>query len=321
MPPPGPAESPAVTFLLGLRMRGRRALVVGGGGAAARLVDRMRAAGADVLVVAPVLNAELADLAAHGLVTVRRRDFVPADLDRAWLVVACADQPSVNASVAEAAERSRIWCVAPGDEAVSSALQPEGTAAPTAAAAASDADSRAGRRVLVLGGARSGKSATAESMLADGGAVDYIATGHRAGSGDLEWDRRVRAHQERRPAHWRTFETLDLERVLAEPQPTSAVLIDCISTWLAQVMDDCGIWIGRAEADSELSLRTDAVVAAWQQTRRCAVAVSNEVGCGVVPATRSGRRFRDELGWLNARLAAACDEVWLCTAGIAQRLR
>jgi adenosylcobinamide kinase/adenosylcobinamide-phosphate guanylyltransferase len=62
-------------------------------------------------------------------------------------------------------------------------------------------------------------------------------------------------------------------------------------------------------------------VQAWSTTARRVVAVSNEVGSGVVPATESGRRFRDELGWLNSRLAAAADEVWLCTAGIPTRLR
>jgi adenosylcobinamide kinase / adenosylcobinamide-phosphate guanylyltransferase len=173
----------------------------------------------------------------------------------------------------------------------------------------------------VLGGARSGKSATAESMLAAVSTVEYIATGHRQGSGDLEWDQRVREHQERRPAGWRTIETLDVAAALAEPGLAPAALIDCISTWLARVMDDCGVWTGREAAGAELTCRTDRLVEAWQSTRRRAVAVSNEVGCGIVPATPSGRRFRDELGWLNTRLAAAADEVWLCTAGIAQRLR
>ena len=65
----------------------------------------------------------------------------------------------------------------------------------------------------------------------------------------------------------------------------------------------------------------DRLLGAWRQTRRHVVAVSNEIGSGVVPETASGRRFRDELGRLNARVAAASDEVWLCTAGIARRLR
>ncbi len=99
------------------------------------------------------------------------------------------------------------------------------------------------------------------------------------------------------------------------------MLVDCLSTWLAGVMDECGIWAGRPEADRALARRVDTLVDAWRITRRHVVAVSSEVGSGVVPGTVSGRRFRDELGSLNARIAAESDEVWLCTAGIARRLR
>jgi adenosylcobinamide kinase/adenosylcobinamide-phosphate guanylyltransferase len=175
--------------------------------------------------------------------------------------------------------------------------------------------------VLVLGGARSGKSATAEAMLARAAAVDYVATGHRLDDGDQEWDQRVLAHRDRRPGHWTTIETLDVEAVLGGPGPARPVLVDCISTWLARVMDDCGVWAGAQDAECGLAGRIDGLVEAWRLTRRHAVAVSNEVGSGIVPATHSGRRFRDELGWLNSRIAAASDEVWLCTAGIARQLR
>ena len=86
-------------------------------------------------------------------------------------------------------------------------------------------------------------------------------------------------------------------------------------------MDECGAWDGGAQAGRAVTGRVDRLLDAWQQTRRHVVAVSNEIGSGVVPETASGRRFRDELGRLNARVAAASDEVWLCTAGIARRLR
>lgn len=180
---------------------------------------------------------------------------------------------------------------------------------------------RPGRRVLVLGGARSGKSATAESMLAGVAEVDYVAPGPLAGAGDTEWDERIRAHQERRPAGWRTLETGDVAAVLAGPDSAAPVLVDCLATWLARAMDDCGLWTGAPDAGKMLAERADLLVQAWQRTRRTVIAVSNEVGSGIVPATESGRRFRDELGWLNSRIAAASDEVWLCTAGIPQRLR
>ena len=86
-------------------------------------------------------------------------------------------------------------------------------------------------------------------------------------------------------------------------------------------MDDCGVWSEAPGADDRLAAAVDGVVDAWAATRRRAVAVSNEVGSGIVPATPSGRRFRDELGVLNARVAAASPRVWLLTAGVPQRLR
>jgi adenosylcobinamide kinase/adenosylcobinamide-phosphate guanylyltransferase len=180
--------------------------------------------------------------------------------------------------------------------------------------------------VLVLGGARSGKSVTAERMLGDRERVDYVACGLPVDETDPSWAERVRLHQERRPVHWTTLETLDLEGVLAgadrsPARHASPVLIDCLSTWLAGVMDECGLWSGDADADKELAARVDGLLHAWQFTRRVVVAVSNEVGSGVVPATVSGLRYRDELGKLNARIAAECEQVWLCTAGIARRLR
>jgi len=175
-------------------------------------------------------------------------------------------------------------------------------------------------RVLVLGGTRSGKSAVAEEMLAGFGCVDYVATG-APGIDDPEWQARVAAHQQRRPARWRTVETLDLAGVLSSPDIATPVLIECLNTWLARIMDDCGVWSGGPDADGALAARTDGLVAAWRASPRHVVAVSSEVGSGIVPATASARRFCDELGQLNARIAADCEEVWLCTAGIAQRLR
>jgi len=181
-------------------------------------------------------------------------------------------------------------------------------------------------RVLVLGGARSGKSVTAERLLAGRDRVDYVATGALPDGSDPEWAARVRLHQQRRPAHWATLETRDLESVLAAPDLTAGqlatpVLVDCLSTWLAGVMDECGLWSAAPGADKALAERADGLVDAWRATRRTVVGVSNEVGSGVVPGTASGVRYRDELGLLNTRIAAECQQVWLCTAGIPRRLR
>jgi adenosylcobinamide kinase / adenosylcobinamide-phosphate guanylyltransferase len=171
----------------------------------------------------------------------------------------------------------------------------------------------------VLGGARSGKSSFAEALVTGRGDVDYVACGPMPDGSDPEWTDRVALHRTRRPASWRTLETVDLPGVLGRPGPP--VLVDCLTTWLARVMDDCGIWSEAPSADARLAAEVDALVDAWRATRRRVVAVSNEVGSGVVPATASGRRFRDELGVLNARVAAASPRVWLLTAGLPQRLR
>jgi adenosylcobinamide kinase/adenosylcobinamide-phosphate guanylyltransferase len=168
------------------------------------------------------------------------------------------------------------------------------------------------RRVLVLGGARSGKSERAELRMAGEPEVTYVATGPD-GAGDLEWAARVAAHRARRPAWWRTAETTDLASVLRTAR--GAVLIDGIGTWLAAVMDECGAWAGGAAALGQLAARTAELVGAWRQAAACVVAVSDETGLGVVPATSAGRLFRDELGRLNRALAAESEEAELVVAG------
>ena len=300
---------------VGLRMHGRLVVVIGGGHAAAGAVARLLTAGAEVIVVAPDVCAELAALAASQHLSIRRREYVAADLDGAWLVLACG-AAEVNARAAADAHDRRIWAVS-GTAGQGSAALPAELAEPAGPAA----QVAGGRRVLVLGGARSGKSAAAEAMLAGAAVVDYVATGQLAGAGDAEWDERVREHQARRPAGWRTLETGAVADVLGHHDAAAPLLVDCLATWLAQAMDDCGLWSGAPDAAARLAGRTDGLVAAWQQTTRHVIAVSNEVGCGVVPATVSGRRFRDELGWLNSRIAAVSEEVWFCTAGIPRRLR
>jgi adenosylcobinamide kinase/adenosylcobinamide-phosphate guanylyltransferase len=94
-----------------------------------------------------------------------------------------------------------------------------------------------------------------------------------------------------------------------------AVLIDGIGTWLAAVMDECGAWGGSAESGARVAGRIAGLVAAWRQTEAYVVAVSDEAGLGVVPATPAGRLFRDELGRLNQVLAAESEETELVVAG------
>lgn len=161
-------------------------------------------------------------------------------------------------------------------------------------------------RVLVLGGGRSGKSEFAESLLAGAATVEYLATADRHPD-DAEWTARIAAHRARRPAHWTTAETQDVSGALR--RVGSALLVDSMTLWLARALD------------RDVACEVDDLCAAWETSGRFAVLVSDEVGLGVVPDTADGRRFRDELGLLNQRLAASADEVHLVVAGIAVQLK
>lgn len=161
-------------------------------------------------------------------------------------------------------------------------------------------------RTLVLGGIRSGKSNWAENALDRDEPVRYIATGAAPG-GDSDWARRVAAHRGRRPAGWSTVETADVAGQL-RGNPGIATIIDDVGGWLTAALDRCG-WQGSVAAD------VDDLLAAVGDTAADLVLVSPEVGLSVVPATESGRRFADELGTLNQRLADSCDRVVLVVAG------
>ncbi|KPI05157.1 cobalbumin biosynthesis protein [Actinobacteria bacterium OV450] len=177
------------------------------------------------------------------------------------------------------------------------------------------------RRTLVLGGARSGKSFEAERRLAGFPEVVYVATGGSR-DGDAEWAARIGLHRDRRPGSWRTVETCELVPLLVEGGPP--LLIDCLALWLTDAMDRAGAWddaVWAGQGQRELRGRVAELVAAVRATRRTVVAVSNEVGSGVVPATASGRRFRDELGRLNNLVAAECEHVLLVVAGQAVVLK
>lgn len=174
--------------------------------------------------------------------------------------------------------------------------------------------------MLLLGGARSGKSGAAEAMAAHAAGEDpvtYVATAELRAD-DPEWAARIAAHRDRRPPTWRTVETADPALVLTEAATGRVVLIDCMALWLTRAMDAVDAWdddAWAAGASTRLGERVNALVAAWEECSGTVIAVSNEVGMGVVPATSAGRRFRDELGRLNIRLAGAADEVYLVVAG------
>jgi adenosylcobinamide kinase/adenosylcobinamide-phosphate guanylyltransferase len=167
-------------------------------------------------------------------------------------------------------------------------------------------------RTLVTGGVRSGKSVVAERLLASAGQVTYVATGPR--SDDPDWAERVATHRDRRPADWTTIETTDLATALSEL--TGPALVDCLGTWLTSVLDELAVWEApQASWEPALAARLRRVTDAWEQCPCDVVAVTNEVGWGVVSEHRSGRIFADWLGRLNQQVAAASDRVLLVVAG------
>jgi adenosyl cobinamide kinase/adenosyl cobinamide phosphate guanylyltransferase len=150
--------------------------------------------------------------------------------------------------------------------------------------------------------------------------VSYVATARRW-PGDDEWEARIAVHRARRPACWTTVEEPDVPGLLRAAGPTDPpLLVDDLATWLTVVLDDAAAWELPA-VPAVVADRVAAMVDAVAGCRGHVVVVSAEVGLGVVPATRSGRVFRDELGVLNAALAAVCDEVVLLVAGLPLRLK
>ncbi len=295
------------------------------------LPDETLAAAAGAAYGLVLLEETFGDRADHGTQHLDLTTF-PRELARlraAGAVTATSDVVAVHLShhnppAPELARRLADWGarvvddgtelrVGAGPAAAAHVAGPE-AAAPAARPAA---PAHAGRRTLVLGGARSGKSREAERLLAHRDDVVYVATSPPvADSGDDEWAARVAAHRARRPATWRTVETLDLAGLLGEDGPP--LLVDCLTLWLTRVMDAHDAWAPgawEAAAGARVEREVATLLEAWRRTPRRVVAVSNEVGQGVVPADAGTRRWRDEMGRLNARLAAETEDVRLVVAG------
>ena len=159
---------------------------------------------------------------------------------------------------------------------------------------------------LVLGGARSGKSAYAERIVVESGMQRvYIAT---AEPGDAEMTARIAQHRAGRGPEWRNVEEAQgLEEALGrEAGAGRAVVVDCLTLWLSNVMF----------AGADLAVRTAALCQAASSAPGLVVLVSNEVGLGLVPDTPLGRRFRDAQGRLNQAVAAVADRVVFVAAGL-----
>ncbi len=170
---------------------------------------------------------------------------------------------------------------------------------------------------LILGGARSGKSSYAESRAAQFKAVTYIATGINHDD-DIDWLERIAAHQLRRPAHWKLIETLDLPSAIDSSE--GVALIDCLTLWLSNLLDELEAWTLPRSVWSPI-LADKVAELLLVIGRHDLFIVTNEIGFGVHPESGSGRLFRDELGRLNVQVANICDEVVLVIAGIPMKLK
>jgi len=184
-----------------------------------------------------------------------------------------------------------------------------------------------GRVVLVTGGARSGKSAFAETLAARRGErVVYVAT---ATAGDAEMADRIARHRARRPGSWRTVEApLDIVAGLAAVDAgIEAVLVDCLAVWAANRLlavgepAEDGWWDRVGALERVLTEELDRVVTTGLASPWELILVTNEVGFGVVPPTELGRAYRDLLGRLNQAVAARADDVYLVVAGLAVEIR
>ena len=177
-------------------------------------------------------------------------------------------------------------------------------------AALSRATARLAPLTLVLGGARSGKSAYAESLFAGHQAPVYLAT---AEAGDAEMAARIETHRRRRGPAWTTVEApLDLVGALrAHAAPGRAILVDCLTLWLSNLMG----------AGCEIEAGIEQLAVALPTLPAPVVLVANEVGLGIVPDNAATRTFRDHAGRLNQRLAQLCQHVVFVAAGLPLMLK
>ena len=165
---------------------------------------------------------------------------------------------------------------------------------------------------LIIGGARSGKSSHAERQAresqAGGLRVTYIATGEAR---DEEMAARIAHHRERRPPEWRTIEEplLLADALRREANADTCVIVDCLTLWLTNAL------LGEREEE------IDKLLATLPALPGRVILVSNEVGWGIVPENALARRFRDEQGRLNQRIAAIASEVTLVAAGLPLSLK
>lgn len=184
-----------------------------------------------------------------------------------------------------------------------------------------------GRVILVTGGARSGKSTFAEQLVAGlGQEIAYIAT---ARPFDAEMEDRITKHRLQRPAFWQTFEapTDPSQIIAAQGNRVDGLLLDCLTVMITnRILTHAIDWdqppVARLnEIETDILDEINALLAAAAESRADLVAVTNEVGYGIVPISPLSRFFRDCAGRVNQRMAAAADEVYLVVSGIPVQIK
>ncbi|MBI5233834.1 MAG: bifunctional adenosylcobinamide kinase/adenosylcobinamide-phosphate guanylyltransferase [Deltaproteobacteria bacterium] len=169
---------------------------------------------------------------------------------------------------------------------------------------------------LFIGGARSGKTGLAIEMAADIKGRDkkalYMATARPL---DKEMRLRIKNHREERGASFDTVEApCDIKGAMLSAKGYKAVVIDCLTLWLANLME-------KGYTDEDILKEAETLVEAVSSSPCAVFMVTNEAGCGIVPANRLARRFRDISGLVNQKMAKAADEVYFVTAGLEKRLK
>jgi adenosyl cobinamide kinase/adenosyl cobinamide phosphate guanylyltransferase len=172
--------------------------------------------------------------------------------------------------------------------------------------------------ILVLGGARSGKSTFAERLARRrGGRVLYVAT---AEAMDEDMERRIMAHRQQRPEEWQTLEE-PLELTSALPPVLGGYdtcLLDCLTLWASNLLLSME---GNPNAEQEIQAAAGSLLDVYEQSSATWIMVSNEVGLGVVPPSRLGAVYRDALGRVNQAVAARADRVYFMVAGLALEMK
>ena len=168
--------------------------------------------------------------------------------------------------------------------------------------------------ILVLGGARAGKSAFAQGLAEKGHRkVLFVAT---AEAGDAEMSERIAEHRRGRPAEWDTLEEpLELSAALEQASPHyDMILLDCMTFWVSNLL-------GEEQGTRDVLVETQRLLDVYEAGSATWIVVSNEVGLGLVPPSELGRRYRDALGRVNQLVARSADRVYLLVAGLALDLK